>query len=220
MKVFSFTGIMFIGENMKYIKIILLIIIIYSAHTLIESIIIENQIYTFKQKAVYEKTINGVNYYKVSGDDSISPGDSFVSRKSGNDNMIIADIISFYVGGHAAFLVDENTTIEIYGNLDSDNIVMYQDNDWIETEIEVVGLKIDSEVLAHEKYLGQTYNWFPFYDNPNKRYCTDLLNKIYTQNINYDFGITTVNDIIISRRTKIILYKETIYDEINIYYMG
>ena len=170
---------------MKVIKIILLVLLIYILHTVVETFIINKELNTFKQSAVYQYTVDSINYYKVDSEGGLgmpvsNSGDVLVSRKSGNPNLIIRDLISFFTGGHAALVLEDNKTIEIFGNLDQGNVVNIYENDWLETEREVIGMKVNnSQVLDYSLYIEQTYNWFPFYDNPAKRYCTDLITKIY-----------------------------------------
>ncbi|QVK21241.1 hypothetical protein KHQ82_02620 [Mycoplasmatota bacterium] len=210
---------------MKLIKVLLILLCVYILHTMVETFLINKELLEFKEKAVYQETIDDVNYYKIESNITLNNyGDVLLSRKSGNPNLFLRDMISFFVGGHAAVILEDNKTVEIFGNLDNDNIVKIYDNDWLENEIEVIGLRIDNEAkLNYEKYIDQTYNWFPFYDNPNKRYCTDLITKIYKGvniDLNYDYGIVTVNDIIISNKTELYLYKEVNNNEVNIYYKG
>ncbi|XMB86220.1 hypothetical protein RJG79_00030 [Mycoplasmatota bacterium WC44] len=209
----------------KLMKYIMIFICLYTFHTVFETYLINKQLDDFKNMAVYDYSEGNINYYIVESNvSSNNTGDILLSRKSGNPNLLLRDMISFYVGGHAAVIINEEETIEVFGNLQSENLVRIYENDWLDTETEVIGMKVEGNYeFNFTKYLNQTYNWFPFYDNPNKRYCTDLVSKIYSEagiNVNYDLGIVTVNDIIISKNTSIYLYKEIVKDEINIYYKG
>ena len=192
---------------MKLINLFLLLIVVYSAHTFIETIAIENRLQKFKESA-------NVEVYELGEeiDFTFKQNDILLNRKSGHDNLIIADIITFYTGGHSAVVTDVEgkKSLEVYGYSDYYNYVREYDNDWIQNEIEVIGMRTSEVELDFSLYLGQPYDWVPFIPN-NWKYCTELITDTYKEagvQIDYDYGIVTVNDIILGRNVEMFLYKE------------
>lgn len=204
-------------KYIKYLNIILLLIILYSTHTLVETIRIEKMLSDFKENA-------NVEVYDLSEDiDFIfEQNDILLNRKSGHDNLILRDIITFYTGGHAALVTDEagTKTIEVFGYKGYDTFVNEYDNDWITYEAEVIGLRTKPVTLDFTLFIGRGYDWFPYLPNKQK-YCTELITDTYSMvgiNLDYDYGIATVNDIILSSKTELYLYKEIKDGKVYIYW--
>jgi len=192
---------------LKILNLILLFIVLYSTHTFVETMVIEKQIADFK------KTAN-VTVYAIGEeiDYSFLQNDILLNRKSGHPNLIIRDIITFFTGGHSALVIDELglKTIEVYGYSDQVNVVAVYENNWLKDQVEVIGLRTSQVELEYDLYIGEKYDWFPFLPN-NAKYCTELITDTFSEvemRLDYDFGIATVNDIILSKNTNIFLYKE------------
>lgn len=192
---------------MKYINALLIILLIYSGHTFVETIVIEKQLANFKDTA-------NVEVYELEDDIEFEfkMNDILLNRKSGHKNLIIRDIITFFTGGHSALVSSEDglKTIEVFGYSDQLNYVSEYDNDWVQNEVEVIGLRTENADLNFTEYIGRKYDWYPYLPNKAK-YCTELITDTYQNvgiHLDYDYGIATVNDIIISSKTDIFMYKE------------
>lgn len=193
------------------------IIIVYSLHTLIENIRIERMLAEFKETA-------NVVVYALDEDIefTFTQNDILLNRQSGHDILIIRDIITFYTGGHSALVINEDgtETIEVFGYQGYDDTVRVYENDWITYESEVIGVRTRPITLDYELYLGRKYDWFPYLPNKQK-YCTELISDTYQVagvNLDYDYGIVTVNDIILSGNTELYLYKEIVDGFVYIYW--
>ncbi len=202
---------------MKIVRFVALFLVLYSLMALFESIKIEMMLHDFKEQA-------NVVIYELDDeiDFTFKQNDILLSRKSGHPNLVIRDIISFYVGGHAGLVIDETgtKTIEVYGYEGLDNTVHIEENDWIKTAIEVLGVRTEEVVLDYDQFIGQNYDWVPFFPNNNK-YCTELITATYNNTglqLDYDYGIVTVNDMILSKDVELFLYKEIKDNKIYIYW--
>ena len=82
--------------------------------------------------------------------------DILLNRKSGYRNLFIRDIISFFTGGHSALVIDEAgfETIEVFGYSDQFDYVKVYENDWIQNELEVIGVRTKAVELDYEQYRG------------------------------------------------------------------
>lgn len=185
----------------------MIFILIYSGLAFIENVVIELKLNKFKESA-------NVVVYELDDeyDFQFKQNDILLSRQSGHKNLLIRDIISFYVGGHAGLVIDPagTKTIEVLGYEGYEDIVKVYENDWITSSIEVIGLRSFDAKLNYTQFLGQDYDWYPYLPN-NDKYCTELITATYKEagyNLDYDYGIATVNDIILSGNTRIFLYKE------------
>src|SRR5690606_34953870 len=72
------------------------------------------------------------------------------------------------------------------------------------------------------------YNYLCVFDTEYKYYCSDLVSRAFetmskktdrSYNLNQDGFITTINDIIVSKDVYLTIFKETVNDEIHIYYL-
>ncbi len=201
----------------KVIRYLALFLVLYSLMAWFESIKIEMMLQDFKENA-------NVIVYDLDDeiDFTFSQNDILLSRKSGHSNLLFRDIISFYVGGHAGLVIDESgeKTIEVYGYDGLDNTVHIEENDWINTAIEVIGLRTVEVELDYTLFIGQNYDWIPFFPNNNK-YCTELITATYKNTglqLDYDRGIVTVNDMVLSKDVELFLYKEIKDNKIFIYW--
>lgn len=105
---------------------------------------------------------------------------------------------------------------------------------------EVIGIRpkniTDEQINAVIDYANQRveenalYNYLFVLDNHNKFYCTDLVSRAYSSiskdilgtrkafNLNQDGFIVSANDLILSKDTYMFFYRETIGDEIHMYF--
>lgn len=143
--------------------------------------------------------------------------------------------------GHAALISsdDSKKTIHIVGNqTKAENIVAEVDNNWINyghknDEIAIVRIKdITNEEItlaldyAYSK-LGAKYNYTFFFNRKNTFYCSDLVSRAMNAagiNINYDGLVTTGADILVSKSTYLVYYREKIIQnneiKYNVYFLG
>ena len=50
----------------------------------------------------------------------------------------------------------------MFGYSDQFDYVKVYENDWIQNELEVIGVRTKAVELDYEQYLGRKYDWFPF----------------------------------------------------------
>ena len=221
------------------------------------SILLEN----FKSKGVFQEDISTptTRYYKIESDENkeaftkdglIYPGTStdilVTTQVILTDNPLINNVVSFFVGGHAAFInptygdyqlgyiEGDKTTIEATGIGDGDNCSETFDLDYWATDdpyTEIVGLRaklsdekrreVTSICSSHIRD-GYNYNLFML-DTVNKSYCTDIISKSYSKvgiNLNKDGFITTNLDLLCSNDLYISYYHVYKKDVKYIYYLG
>ena len=211
--------------------LILIIVIVLLINGVVENIVIMHKIDSFKRDAVLvnEDVENGIKFYCVSRETSSpslnmvdgayyvgSKGDIIVKRGSPYPEIpVFHELMTFFIGGHASYVIDSKTTIEVNGK-EKNNKVDYYNNDWFNKK-ECIGLRlknkeiIDDVTESVKAKLGSKYNYTFVLDKGY--YCTDLMSKSVTDvskydNIN-DFGFTTTNDLITSRNTEICYYHYT-----------
>lgn len=223
--------------------ILLFMLVFFMINGVVENIIIKTKINDFKSstKLVYTDVENGIKYYCVSREtyeSSLrqidgkmyigSKGDIIVRQSSPYPEIpVFHQLMTFFIGGHAAYVVDSKKTIEVNGK-DSNNKVDYYNNDWFNQK-ECIGLRlknkkiIDDVTKQVESKIGAKYNYSFVFDNGY--YCTDLMSKSVAEvdkfhNIN-DFLFTTTNDIITSSNTEICYYHYTDTSNIkHVYYIN
>lgn len=213
----------------RYILIFLLAFFI--ANGVVENIIIKAKINNFKNQTTLVDVDmgKGIKYYCVSRetyesslkqiDGKIyigSKGDILLKQSSPYPEIpIFHQLMTFFIGGHAAYVVNSKTTVEVNGK-DYKNKVSYYNNDWFNLK-ECVGVRLKNKKIIDdvtkniENKIGAKYNYSFVFDNGY--YCTDLMSKSVTEvdkyrNIN-DTLFTTANDIITSSNTEICYYHYT-----------
>lgn len=153
---------------------------------------------------------------------------------------------NFYVGHATINSTDSGDRMyEVLGNsiTPEENQVIESSNDWLIIEDylkersespNIIGLRVKNttedqrnKVVEYlKKQEGKTYNFTFLFNRHNTFYCTDLVSRAFKHagiNVNYDYLATTGNDIIMSKNTYIIFYRETLIvngkKEFNIYYL-
>lgn len=119
------------------------------------------------------------------------------------------------------------------------NIVCESTNDWRiyltdSNTLIIIGLRLKNTSIAQrdsiveylEAQVGKGYNYTFLFNRENSYYCTDLVSRATKSskiNVNYDYFITTGNDIIISKNTYIFFLREIVIVEgkprYNIYFL-
>ena len=225
----------------RYILIFMFMFFIING--VVENIIIKAKINSFTRscKLVSEDTENGIKYFCVSREtyeSSLnqidgkmyigSEGDILLKQASPYPEIpVFHQLMTFFIGGHAGYVIDSKTTVEINGK-DYNNKVSYFNNDWFNLK-ECVGVRLKDRSLVSDvtesikSKVGSKYNYTFILDDGY--YCTDLMSKSVTdvnkyKNIN-DFLFTTANDIITSSNTEICYYHYIDSNGIkNVYYIN
>lgn len=210
---------------------ILFIVVIFILNGVVENIIIKRKINSFRSSAnlVSYDVENGIKYYCVSRETSKPSinvidgktyigveGDILLRQASPYPEIpVFHQLVTFFIGGHASYVVNSKETIEINGKT-KDNSVRYYNNDWFNQK-ECIGVRLKNEKIVSDvtenikSKIGEKYNYTFIIDNGY--YCTDLMSKsVYEvskkDNIN-DIMITTANDIITSSNVEICYYHYT-----------
>ena len=212
--------------------LILIIVIVLLINGVVENIVIMHKIDSFKRVAVLvnEDVENGIKFYCVSRETSKpslnkidgnyyigQEGDILLKKASPFPEIpVFHQLTSYFVGGHAGYVVDSKTTIEINGKDFGNNTVSYYGNIWF-THKECIGVRLKNQNIVNDvtenikSKVGSKYNHTFLFDNGY--YCTDLMSKSVCEvsrknNIN-DYGFTTANDIITSKNVEICYYHYT-----------
>ena len=212
--------------------IVLIIVIFLIVNGVIENISINRKIsnFTHQGQLVKDDTENGIKFYVVSRETSKSSlnetdgkyyigseGDILLKRASPYPEIpVFHQLATFFVGGHAGYVVDSKTTIEVNGKDKDNNRVAIYNNDWFSLK-ECIGVRLKNQEIVSDvtdnikTKIGSKYNYSFIFDNGY--YCTDLMSKSVCEvsrkdNIN-DFGFTTANDIITSKNVEICYYHYT-----------
>ena len=214
----------------RYILLIIFVFLLING--VVENIVITQKINSFTKGAtlVDEDVENGIKFYRVSRETSKPSlvkiddtyyigieGDILLKKGSPFSEIpVFHQLTTFFVGGHAAYVKNSTTTIEVNGKDMKNNNVSYYTNNWFNLK-ECIGVRLKDETTISdvtksvESKLGKKYNYSFIFDNGY--YCTDLMSKsVYEvskkNNIN-DFGFTTTNDILTSKNTEICYYHYT-----------
>ena len=193
------------------------------------------------------KSDEGKKAFSINNRGEILPGDCgdiLVSTDVSMAGPLIDGFVSFYAGGHAAFITGEyedhditldgvNETIEASGMRSDDNPCIIGDlsywNDEDKPFSEVIGLRVkcsDEERKIALSYassiLGDLYNYSFLFNTVDKSYCSDLISKAYNRvgyNLNKDGLATTIYDLIASQDCYIFYYHKYIDGIKHVYYM-
>lgn len=212
--------------------IVLIIVIFFIVNGIVENICIKRKINNFMHQAnyVYEDTENGIKFYLVSRE-TLKPSinkidDNYYIGKEGDillkqaspypEIPVFHQLMTFFIGGHAAYVIDSKNTIEVSGKDKDNNKVAYYANGWF-SQKECIGVRLKNQSIVSdvtksvEKKIGSKYNYSFIFDNGY--YCTDLMSKsVYEvskkDNLN-DFLFTTTNDLITSKNVEICYYHYT-----------
>ena len=178
-------------------------------------------------------------YYKTNKDyyekgDYANPGnfcDILLTLDSSIETPFIHDVLNFTVGGHAAIVgisyrdkyikITNNSTIEstynsMYKNAYT-NFTFRWDDSVSFPNYYILRVDLTEEqsfIIFNEavSMLEDPYNITFLLNVGSSSYCSDLVSKSFRKagiNINYDFGATTVIDILASSKTKLIGMKYT-----------
>lgn len=187
-------------------------------------------------------------YYKTNAayydNNYMYPGsfcDILVTTDSSVEVPVIHSLLDLTVGGHAGlcamYYADKYYTITDYDSIDTaynetDNkTTIYPKNRWNDyvefPSFFILRVNLTSEqmyTVFNEvvSSLGDPYNLTFLLDTKNKSYCSDLISKAFRKidiNLNYDFGATTVIDLLESKYTEIVGYK-TRRNGINYFYIN
>lgn len=218
----------------------------------IENIAVDNQIRNFVENGVFKYSVGNFYIYEVEIEeelnhksvtfdesgfpDSTNPGDIFIQKESKIDVVdYSAAFISYFFGGHAGMIIDQNLTIEVNGAMSNPalNIVdiCYNDVFYSSDKRDVLGIRVkasDEEInkavdFAYES-LDSPYNFSFVFNRKNSFYCTDLLSRAYGKEAGLDFNLdkdgiaTSCNDLVLSEDTYIIYYMYYIGSEKHLYY--
>lgn len=221
-------------------SLLLCIVAILTVDTVAENIKVDNMLKEFMDNGVEVGTHGRFTFYEVVIEEklttpsivfeengnplSATPGDIFILRESMFDYIpYSAEFITFYFGGHAGLIYDENYVLETTGlevNPEDNAVIMYSNNILFRPErVSTVGLRVKASEEEVDKALqyaystiGIPYNYSFIFDRKNTFYCTDLVSRSYGKEANLDFildkdGIAvSCNDLIISEDTFITYY--------------
>lgn len=239
---------------------IIFLLLGYTINASVEHIEKDVIVHQFKKRGVYQKDISSdtIKYYKIKSNDASSltflsenndslpgaNGDILVSVQQNTIHPMVNGIISFYAGGHAAYIpgefsdfdhnITENKTIEATEtNGISTTCTVFDRTDWQGDKFftEVIGLRVkltEKQKLEVKTQitsrLGDPYNQSFIFNTENSVYCSDLISKAYKKvgkNLNNDGFTTSIWDLIVSPDTYISYYHYFDNDGIkHIYYLG
>jgi len=242
------------------VKSLLIYLVLWGVTTtVIQNVIKIIKVENFKSQAIYDEknSTSTVKYYVVKGNDDIPsyelngtlvyPGyeaDILTSPNATLIGPITSNLVSFFVGGHAAICMNDYNDFQIksdiYKSVESTGLGSYgkyadlfSKSYWIFNNPfnEVIGLRAKltesqrKEVMSlAASYVGDPYNYSFLFDTTNKSYCSDLVSKVFEKvnvNLNKNSFVTTVYDIINSSDVYISYYQY--YDNNGvkyIYYLG
>ncbi len=225
---------------------------LFTVDAVIENVKSDSKITEFIKKGQYEKTINNIHYYTVDIDRELSSpsieiirnrpvsttkGDIYVSQESLLDVLpFVAEFITFYFGGHAGLILDQDYVIETTGmeSDPEDNVVIKGGNSVLYPFFDrsTVGLRVDTSQENIDKAMdyaldkvGSKYNYSFIFNRKNTFYCTDLVARAYSSeagvngiNLDKDGIAVSCNDIITSNDVFITYFNYYIGNEQHIYY--
>lgn len=178
--------------------------------------------YIVRSEYDYEDT--SFNTYNHSTKFIGSTGDILITNRNPLPEISVLDpvFVHFWIG-HAALVIEDDGSkiLEIVGNdtLESNEVLISKNLfylSYLKSE-EVVGLRIkdiDQEKkeeikVVKDSFLGLGYNFFFVIPIAKRYYCIDLITSVLEKtniNINYDFWVSTGNDMIINKKTYIFYY--------------
>jgi hypothetical protein len=172
-------------------------------------------------------------------------GDIFVTSRNPLKESPIMGLISKKTWiGHTGLVIDDRgkETIEVTGNLSrEENVVTVWPNTWLigdspkdpTEQIAVLRIKNTTEEQRQQivdfalSKVGSKYNYTFLLNRSTTFYCSDLVSRSVAKagiNINYDYLATTGSDMIVSKNTYFIFYREVVYKDdapqYHIYYLS
>lgn len=167
--------------------------------------------------------------------------DILVTTASSIRLPLIYNILSTTVGGHAGIVglkyqdayynFSSTDTLDTTSNERSDGVGSYSIYSW-ENESDFpnymvlrVELTNDEAIQVYNEViscLGDPYNLTFLLNTDDSSYCSDLISKAFQKvniNLNYDFGATTVIDLMASKYTEIVEYK-VVKNKVAYYYIA
>ena len=171
-------------------------------------------------------------------------GDILISLRSELTIPFVGDFVSFFAGGHAAFVLgdyrdkecnlSEHRTLESSGLTENNNQANIYDKKYWTTATPYqacIGVRVkltEAErhlVLAEAMGLWKDpYNYTFIFNTNNSSYCSDLINKAYNKvgvNLNKDGFTTSIYDIVVSGETYIFYYHYFDNNGVqHVYYLG
>ena len=217
-------------------SILIFIILLFVTDTVIDHILYSSKINDFKAKCTLVKETADVKYYsyKKEGDvpgyystgSTVYPGnygDVIVSPDATLVNEFISGFVSYFAGGHAAYVTKEFSDYSVhFTNFDSVEATGMNEGlnpsqianraYWINdrTFKETIGLRMNGitdeqkdelmSIISGE--LGDYYNFsFGLFESKSKSYCSDLISKAYNRigyDLNKDKFFTTIYDLVVS----------------------
>lgn len=171
-----------------------------------------------------------------------STGDIYITNRNPlPESLIVGWLSSMMWMGHCAIVSSEDGSrvTDIVGNISYDeNVVRETENNWITNgskneEIALVRIKgfEDSHREAMMTYLtnhmGYRYNYTFLFNRRKTFYCSDLASRAAKAagfDINYDGLVTTGADLLLSKDTYLIYYREKIIinneEKYHVYFLG
>lgn len=225
---------------------------ILTVDAVLENLSVDKQINEFMSKGIYSHNYRSFYFYEVlieeelttpsisfnsSGSPYVStPGDIFILRESLAEIVPFSvQFITFYFGGHAGIVYDEDTIIETTGMepiADNNKVITYRNNVFSRPEdVNTVGLRVKAPEEDIDKAMEYTmntvdtkYNYSFIFNRKNSYYCTDLVSRSFGKeaglnyNLDKDGIAVSCNDLIISTDTFITFYIQYQDDEKHVYY--
>ncbi len=205
-----------------------------------ENIIVDNMIKEFINNSVEVGSHNRFTFYEVNIEEKLTTpsvsfldngnphvatkGDIFVLRESLVDVLPYSvEFITFYFGGHAGIIYDEDYILETTGMEpipENNAVIKYSNNVLFRPErVDTVGLRVkgtDEEIEIASEYaystIGTMYNYSFVFNRKNSYYCTDLVSRSFGKEAGLDFDLdkdgiaVSTNDLILSDDTFITFY--------------
>lgn len=239
-------------------SILIFILLSWFTNQITQHIITDVKIENFKNSSVYQEDLSSSTekFYKISSNEEcgymnygpyIYPGnkcDVIVSRKSAIDIPFVADLVTFFAGGHASLVLgnyndynitaDDAYVIEATGLNEGLNLSEIHSRYYWSTGQgydEVIVLRANNlteeqkdEVISNAvSHLDDPYNYSFTFDTTNKSYCSDLISKSFDPigiNLNKNGYWTTIYDLIVSSDCHIAYYHYYKDGVKYIYYVG
>lgn len=267
-------------------------ILFLTGQTIAEHMRIKQKVRDFTKLGILQEDISTdkIKYYKVSRETYypneyyrepfyngllIEPGaegDIFLSQQAPYPTLPgIYEFVTFYFGGHAAYIgpnniiydiagypVADETALGVYFKGGRETVVSENYNYWLDPTYtgsdegnyryfgsyyrkEFFGIRIKGvteeevdEVTKFMKHLDEIkaqYNFQFIFNKENRYYCTDMVERGYNSittsdgkrkyNLNNDWVVVTVNDLLLSKDTYISFYVRTDKNDVkHIYYIG
>lgn len=211
-----------------------------------------NNYYIVKKKYAYEDVkrvydpLDTYQYIGTKGDIILTSRNPMRYSRSWLVEHVAGFFSKHFFVGHSSMIVSDDGAImaeitahEIINGeeIKENSGVRLVINDWINADDGseyILGLRVknisnsDIDNVVNYVYdnLGKKYNYSFLFFRKNRYYCTDLVSRAYMSagiNINYDYLVTTGNDMLVSKDTYLVFCREKVVKkgktEYNIYYL-